>query len=275
MLRKIVSRYQIAGIAGLARSALRRVAPQRYQRLFEEPSPLLPILRKLATQPRFSIIQIGAYVGDSENDPLVAFFRKALPNSPGARIVLVEPVKSFFDQLKRNYADLPGVRFENVAIAEKRGEREFYYLDCDPVAYGHPEWMRQLSSLREDRMTSLWESYEANKELQQFYLDHRASFAVRCVTLEDILVTHDIGILDFLQIDAEGYDFEILKSVDFKRIKPRFINFEHALLSTVERAECRAMLESVGYIVHESNGADTLCQLNRSEPNSYRCASPG
>ena len=121
--------------------------------------------------------------------------------------------------------------------------------------------MGQLSSLREDRMTALWESYEADKKMQEFYLAHRAQITVQCVTLQDLLVKHNITDLDLLQIDAEGYDYEILKSIDFQRIKPRFINFEHALLSTTQRLECRQMLERIGYIVHEWAGADTTCQL--------------
>ena len=43
--------------------------------------------------------------------------------------LLVEPVREYFDALRDAYSDLPNVRFENVAIAEEEGDRNFYRLD--------------------------------------------------------------------------------------------------------------------------------------------------
>lgn len=259
MFRTLVDRYRYAGVRGVSQAIARKVMPASTWHWVTD-QPLEPILRRLKQQHVFSIVQIGAYIGDSGNDPLAKFLKQTLPTR-AASVILVEPIKMYFDQLRKNYSDLPGVIFENVAVAETRGERTFYYLDADPVAFGHPEWLRQLSSLRADRMTSIWDSYEADKTLQEFYLAHRAQTTVQCVTLQDLLEKHKITKLDLLQIDAEGYDYEILKSIDFQRIKPRFINFEHTLLSSDERMACRAMLESAGYIVHKSYTADTLCEL--------------
>src|SRR6185369_15431509 len=225
--------------------------------------PLEPVLRRLKRQSTFTIVQIGAYVGDSDNDPLARFLRSELPTHRGSTVVLVEPIKRYFDQLRANYDGLPGAIFENVAIAETSGERTFYYLNADPVTHGFPEWLTQLSSLRADRMTTLWNAFEADKAMQDFYLAHRAEVRVQCVTLQDLLIKHRIAGIDLLQIDAEGYDYEILKSIDVQRVRPRFINFEHALLSETERAACNAMLVAAGYIVHNSCTADTLCERRR------------
>jgi FkbM family methyltransferase len=209
------------------------------------------VLACLAAQGPYSVVQIGAHTGDTIDDPLFTFLATSMRAMSTAdldrtSVVLVEPVREYFDVLSANYAQLPAVRLENVAIAESAGERDFYRIAIDPEAHGHPAWMRELGSLRAERMTTLWDKHERNAEQQQFYLDHRIVERVTCVTFQNLLDRHGICDLDLLQMDAEGYDFEILKTIDFTRVRPRFINYERVLLQEEEPA-CRSMLERAGY----------------------------
>lgn len=80
---------------------------------------------------------------------------------------------------------------------------------------------------------------------------------VQCTTLHQLLDRHDVTQLDLLQIDTEGYDSEILRTLDFTRIRPRFVNYERVLLQGDEPA-CRALLKAAGYILRDW-GQDTLC----------------
>jgi hypothetical protein len=74
---------------------------------------------------------------------------------------------------------------------------------------------------------------------------------------------HRISEIDLLQIDAEGYDYEILKSIDFSTWSgPRLINYERVLLLDQED-ECRAMLKAAGYKL-ALRGQDTLATLRQS-----------
>jgi FkbM family methyltransferase len=50
---------------------------------------------------------------------------------------------------------------------------------------------------------------------------------VPCVRLEDFCAQRGITALDFLKIDAEGYDFDVLESLDFERVKPELIMIEY------------------------------------------------
>lgn len=216
----------------------------------------------LATRPYFAVVQIGANVGNSPEDPLFPFLQRELVQLSGERlarttVVLVEPVREHFESLTRAYAGVPCVRFENVAIAESSGVRDFYRLAVDPEAHGQPPWMRGLGSLRAERMTRLWDRHEQNGDQQRFYLQHRVVEQVQCTTLHDVVDRHALDGLDLLQIDAEGYDYEILKTIDFGRLRPSFINYERVLLQDDE-PQCRAMLEEAGYALHDW-GLDTLC----------------
>jgi FkbM family methyltransferase len=189
-----------------------------------------------------------------------------MPSHPGSVAVLVEPVAEYFHRLEASYAALPGVRLENVAIAESEGTRELFRLaGVDPVAHGQPDWLNQLSSLREDRMTELWDRYEraivgdagAGDSVRDFWQAHRIVERVPCITLHQLLERHGLSRLDLLQIDAEGYDYAILRTLDLARIRPRFINYERVLLQDDEAA-CRTMLVEAGYRLYDW-GQDTLC----------------
>jgi FkbM family methyltransferase len=46
---------------------------------------------------------------------------------------------------------------------------------------------------------------------------------LRCAPLAKILEEHDIRDIDLLTIDAEGFDFEVLKTVDWDRNRPRVV----------------------------------------------------
>jgi FkbM family methyltransferase len=236
------------------------------------------VLAWLAAQPTFVVVQIGAFVGATDNDPLHAFLSAALPaahaRGAASTAVLVEPVADYFAQLQRTYAGVPGVRCEHAAIAEAAGTRDFYRLAADPVAHGLPAWLSQLGSLRADRMTALWDRYERghlaadSDRLTRFYRDHQVVEPVTCLTFAMLLERHGLTHVDLLQIDAEGYDYEILRTVDFQRVRPTFINYERVLLHDDEPA-CRAMLEAAGYALTDWC-QNTLCVL--TAPAAAPCA---
>jgi FkbM family methyltransferase len=254
-LKRFTRACEGEGVAFAIKFVLHRAAP----RLFSSPPPALePVFNHLNKAKSFTLIQIGAYIGETSNDPLVRFLKATLSGNgrPDAKVVLVEPVREYFEKLKENYRDLPGVRFENVAIAEQEGARDFYRIVVDPTRFGLPEYLAQLGSLRSDRMTKLWDSYENDPTLQKFYLEHRVVEKVQCITFKQLLQKHQISEVDFLQIDTEGYDFEILKSIDFSTTRPRFVNYERVLLQGSEE-ECRKMMRKSGYRLRDW-GQDTL-----------------
>lgn len=221
--------------------------------------PFTAVLGYLANQPSLSIVQIGAYIGNSKHDPLFPFIQKVAGTKSDTKVVLVEPIREYFDLLCRNYRNIPNVEFENVAIAETEGERDMYRLsgDVDPVKDGHGRWLTELSSLREERMGRLWDKCEVDPGHKAYYLKHRVIERVMCITLRQLLEKHQIQQLDLLQIDAEGYDYEILKTLDFDLLKPNFINYERVLLQEDEEA-CREMLLAQGYRLFDWR-QDTLC----------------
>jgi FkbM family methyltransferase len=217
-----------------------------------DPTPMKGSLAWLATREAFAVVQIGAYTGDTPNDPLYDFLQVTLPGHPDRIAVLVEPVREYFEALQDAYDGLANVRLENVAIAEEAGDRDFYRLAAgvDPTQHGHPKWLAQLGSLRPDRMTDLWDRAGGSPELRDFWHQHSTVERVHCWTFDQLLKRHDLDHVDLLQIDAEGYEYEILRTIDFSRLRPRFINYERRTLQEDEPA-CRAMLTEAGYVLFD------------------------
>ena len=217
------------------------------------------VLAALEQREDVVIVQIGAYVGDTPNDPLVKCLRANLTRFPGSRALLVEPVNEYFDRLRENYADLPGAVFENVAVAAYDGECTFFRIGVDPKEYGQPDWLTQCGSTRPDRMEELWDNCasEGDPEIKSFWHEHSIAETVPCLRFETLLERHGITHVDFLQIDTEGSDYDILRTIDFTRVRPDYINYEHELLGGDQPA-CREMLEEAGYTLQDWGETDTL-----------------
>lgn len=252
------------GVGGVLTAVVNRIYPAPPPMVTPAIAPLDEVLALLAAQSSLSIVQIGSYIGNTGNDPLYSFLHEHLdgPKTGTERsnkIVLVEPIREYFDLLRENYSTLPGIEFENIAIADTDGMLEMFRLKVDPTEHGYPAWLAQLSSLKKERMEELWDEYERNPEYKRFYLENRVTERVRGMRLEQLLAQHQIEQLDLLQIDAEGYDFEILKTLDFDKVRPRFINYERVLLQDEEQA-CRQMLKDQGYLLIDW-GQDTLSIL--------------
>jgi FkbM family methyltransferase len=212
------------------------------------------VLGWLAAREAFTVVQIGAYIGNTPNDPLYNFLHTALPAHPNRVAVLVEPVREYFDALQDAYRALPTVRLENVAIAEAEGDRDLYRLrpGVDPTKHGHMDWLSQVSSLRPDR----FERHNDDERRRAFLREFSTVETVHCSTLGQLLERHGLEQVDLLQIDAEGYDYEILRTIDFSHFRPRFIGYERVLLHEDEPA-CRAMLIDADYVLFDSD-LDTL-----------------
>jgi FkbM family methyltransferase len=176
----------------------------------------------------FFVLQIGACDG-VQCDPIHEWIKKYR-----WRGILVEPQTNEFERLKSNYKDNDNLRFENVAIAEENGLRCLYKVKEDSIV---EDWQRGIASFipkphleRQDKITT---------EM------------VQCVRFDILLDKHDVNHIDLLQIDVEGYDYEILKMFDFNRIKPQLIRYEHAHLKLSDKASCKKYLTHNGYRILE------------------------
>lgn len=220
-------------------------------------SPAQAAVAEVIRRPGFVIVQLGAYIGDTNNDPIFKAVSGPKAKSGGSTVLLVEPVREYFEKLVGNYRHLPGVIFENVAVADRSGPASIFRLAVNPEDHGYPEWLSQLSSLKESRMREMWEQYEAKPEYQEFYLKHRIEEPVTCVTFEELMSRHGLERVDLLQIDVEGFEYEILKTIDFTKFPIRFLNYERVLLGE-NQSKTLELMRASGFETID-HGQDTFC----------------
>ncbi len=184
----------------------------------------------------FYFIQIGAHDG-KWCDPINNYVKRFHWNG-----LLVEPQPRAFQKLVENYSDQPQLKFENALIFnENRAEVPLYTVHNE----GDNDALFQLSYMARLDRDSLF------RELSSFGLEEVNSLIeeirVPSLTIPNLLEKHNFPKLDLLVIDAEGYDFEILKMFDFSKIKPAIIQLEIAHLSIDEKNECFSYLAQNGY----------------------------
>jgi FkbM family methyltransferase len=178
----------------------------------------------------FFFLQVGAHDGAME-DPL----RNHVLGGQWHGI-LVEPQALPFGRLVENYAGLDGLTFINAAVSERSGQKTLYVIQDETGAT-----LESLSGTASFRRETL----EAPHRKVGPAGSRIGSVEVVCKTFADVLA--DVAYLDLLEIDAEGYDLELLKLFDFGRIKPPIVRFEHRHLSPDERDEAVELLADHGY----------------------------
>ncbi len=185
-------------------------------------------------------VEIGAHDGRTF-DPISPYIRQFQ-----WRGLLIEPQPAVFARLKEHYAGAPGLIFENVAIAETEGTLTLHrFKNASPEDHAS-----MLASTRRHYLQLNGDKVRGELE----------AFTVPATTLDHLLDKHGIARVDLLQIDTEGYDFQILRSLNFARVKPSIIHFEHNFLTGPQKNECAQMLGAQGYAL-ASLGVDTLAYL--------------
>ncbi len=207
-------------------------------------------LRQLDHGP-LTFLQIGAYDGKT-NDPLARFIRRY--NWHG---IMIEPQTKPYATLQQTHGDLANVQLINAAVADAPGERTLYSIDPRPGQRA-PAWAEQLASF--DRQTILKHAGEFD-DLESAIRE----VPVKCVTFNQLLDRLPGKSIDVLQIDAEGYDYQLLKAFPFDRQKPGIIHFESRHLSEQDFDACIDLVVSHGYRF-STDRLDTLCI--HSDPRS-------
>jgi FkbM family methyltransferase len=197
----------------------------------------------ITQEPRFYFVQIGAHDG-ARNDPIYHLVLKYKLHG-----LLVEPLPDFFQELQKNYHHQPQLTFANCAISTRDGFMSIFRFKRNaPVP---AEFFHGLA--RTDRV------YIVKRAKQNGLECYVEEVKVPCLTFSTLINEHSITHVTLLQIDTEGHDYEVLKSVMASHIRPEFINYEWSEITARERYLCKQMLIDNGYKFIDV-GADVLCK---------------
>lgn len=149
-----------------------------------------------------NLVQIGANRG---NDHVTKLIRES--KIVFDKIVLVEPIKFVLEELQSCYQDIQNVIIETCIISTslEKFQKIFYHRGSN---YG-------TSTLNKTHLTD----HNCPDDDIEF-------FEIENMTLSELLAKHRIDHLDYLFIDAEGFDIDILMSLDLSVITIQNIHME-------------------------------------------------
>ena len=183
---------------------------------------------------KFRFVLVGAYDGVLYDSLPQLAIRNQWPG------ILVEPQPIAFAKLKMACKENTNFTLENVAIGDQPGTLDFY-TTLDGAS--------NLASF--DRNHLLRFGVPAS-QIQ--------SIEVQVETLDLLLRRNRYDGVELLQIDTEGYDGRIIRSINFDCIKPSLIRYEHLNMIERERSELIRLLASKGYrFVLEDNDTIAYC----------------
>lgn len=175
-------------------------------------------------------MDIGAHDGITINNTL--YFETA----NGWTGINVEPIKDIFDKLLQNRPNCINI---NCAVDKKNGTAEFIQNR------GYSEMISGLKAQFDRR-----HSARLNNELQSRGGSSEI-IQVNTKTIESICNEHNISKINYLSIDVEGAEFDVIKSINFETIFIDVIGFENNYDDNSE--PIINFLQEKGYIVLHKN----------------------
>ena len=160
--------------------------------------------------------------------------------------LLIEPLPDQFEKLVRNYSGSRGRIFENVAIDEKPGVVQIYRVARNRAKF---DWQEGIASFDRNHLIKNRIARVADSDIE--------TLQVQATTVTALLVKHSVRHIDLLQVDTEGHDYVIVKSVLDSGCFPSIIRYEHVNLTPEMNYVCRVLLDSHRYRFLEL-GPDTI-----------------
>ena len=207
-----------------------------------------------------NFVHLGACVGNwnkTINDYKCGFtnFIKANANKDD-QIYLVEANPKNIEKLKENYKNFHNANLINIAISTQKENKIFLYYTEDDA----PHYMvssTKISHVKKYYPNSFIDKFEVeaidiNKFFERFIKNKK---------------------IDFLSIDLEGIDYDVLMMIDLKKYNILNISIEHLHLNKFQKRKLISHLSKFGYSYcgfgYDSNNYDYLFKKKKIFINRF------
>ncbi len=160
----------------------------------------------------FGLVVIGAHFG--------VWLEQEISRYSQRDIILVEPVPYNIDILEKKYSGSKNIIVCKNAIFSENKLESFYFVDENSINKLGKHWASAIGSFDKKHILN-----HRSKRFKIKDSDIR-EIKIEFITFDKLVEKYSIGSIDKLQIDVEGAEYEILKTIDFKKTKINQILFE-------------------------------------------------
>jgi FkbM family methyltransferase len=201
--------------------------------------------------PGLSFLQVGANDGFN-HDPIHKFIRR-----DGWKGILLEPQKDVFeDKLIRLHQKSKEIVCLNAAMDTVDGVKQLY-----KISFSNHRWATGLSSFNKEVLMEAISSGHVIRSSEKEGIttpanqdDWIVSESVQTISPQTLKNKYGLNQIVFLQIDTEGFDFEIIKMVISAGFSPKMIVFEHSHFTSQDLINCTVFLIENNYRVQQWGG---------------------
>jgi FkbM family methyltransferase len=161
---------------------------------------------------KFGLVVIGAHFGVWLNDNLSKFEKE--------NILLVEPVPYNYVRLKERFINSSNIQICTNAIFSEHKINKFYYVNEKSISKLGKHWASGIGSFNKNHIL---EHRTKRFKIEEKDIDE---IEIEFITFNDLIEKYFIESIDKLQIDVEGAEYEILNSINYKKININSIQFE-------------------------------------------------
>ena len=160
----------------------------------------------------FGLVVIGAHFG--------VWLEQEISKYSKQDIILVEPVPYNIDILEKKYSSFKNITICKNAIFSENKVKSFYFVDENSITKLGKHWASAIGSFDKKHIL--------NHKSKRFKIEDSdiKEIKIEFITFDKLVEKYSIQSIDKLQIDVEGAEYEILKTIDFKKTKINQILFE-------------------------------------------------
>ena len=173
---------------------------------------------------KFDLVIIGAHNGSGLEELILKQKKKVL---------LIEPVEYNLQSLKLRFKNIDNIIFENIGISDERNQIKFYYVKESSVKKLGKEWASGIGSFKKKHLL------DHHRKRFQITENDIEEINVKILVFDDLVKKYNINEIEYLFVDTEGYDYRIIKSIDFNKIKITKVKFEYKHLDDTFKFETR------------------------------------
>ena len=161
---------------------------------------------------KFGLVVIGAHFGVWLSDELSRFDKE--------NILLVEPVPYNYNKLEERFINSNNIQICTNAIFSEHKVSKFYYVNEKSISKLGKHWASGIGSFNKNHIL--------DHRTKRFKVEEKDidEIEIEFITFDNLIEKYLIESIDKLQIDVEGAEYEILKSIDYKKINISSIQFE-------------------------------------------------